>query len=453
MENIHRDRSPAPIQVSVHLLIPAYIHHSMKFRSHLLNSNEWNDAPLETCFYLRYVNTIFCSEKNNIGENPLTSRCLVMENSSCKAKLIVRKHEIILDKARIFCFDTSVGLLDLCLAFSCESMDDVANICARLRQMELLYKIQMLDLSSNEYLHAKKTTINSLAYQLISSFGEVTLYDHIGSGGTPRAELLASIIVDSNCVEELDLLMFRVAEGMDMRSEECVPTATPYCPHPHIRWVITRKGACNVGILTDNKLNRQFVLSQWRDIVSNRHVLWYVMVLHQKYAIYHYLNDIAQKKRPSDLKAFQKKIMDFNTKYRYEVIAEDPAYQIPYEKTREVKSVEQIFIDIDEEIQRIHTYHDAIQSKNNGVAMTIVSLVCAISTFIDIFSLTLSEQPFFESICNLSVPQVLLYAITICAMLIALSYLVIIPVFGKILAWVKDFACRLWKLFFLRPKK
>lgn len=453
MESSERMIMPNMIRASVHLLIPLYVHNLMKFRLSLLKSNEWNDAQVETCFYLRYVNTIFCGEKDKEGENPLTSRCLVMENSIHIAKLTVRKHEIILEKTRIFCFDTSIGLLDLCLSFSSESMEDVANVCARLRQTELIHRVQMLDYSSNDYFDAKKTTINSLANQLVSPLGKVTLYDHMGSCGMPRAELLASVVVDSNCVEDVDSLMFRIAEGMDMRSEECVPTDAPYCPLPHIRWVITRKGACNVGLLTDNKLNREFVLSQWRDIVSNRHILWYVMVLHQKYAIYHYLNDIAQKKRPSDLKTFQKKIMAFNTEYRFEVIAEDPTYQIPYEKNRDAKSVEQVFQDIDEEIQRIHTYHDALRDKNTGVAMTIVSLVCAISTFLDIFSLSLLEQPIYESMLNLSVPQVVLYVITLCAMVVVLIYLVVKPAFRKAGGLIQRFTCWLLRLHSRRKNK
>ena len=141
----------------------------------------------------------------------------------------------------------------------------------------------------------------------------------------------------------------------------------------------------------------------------------------------------------------------FNTKYRFEVIAEDPTYQIPYEKAREAKSVEQVFGDIDEEIQRIHTYHDSVREKNTGVAMTIVSLVCAISTFIDIFSLSLLEQPIHQAGQNISVPQVILYSVTACAMAIALIYLVIKPVLTKIKDWLQDGeswllkVCLLWK--------
>lgn len=443
----------AKIQASVHLLIPFFIHNSTKFRMNMLRSKEWNDTQLETCFYLQYAKTIFCSEKSKKDENSLVSRCLVMENCSHKAKLTVRRHEVEHEKTRIFCFDTSVGLLDLYLSFSCESMEDIADICARLRQTELRYRIQMLDPCSNTYGNADKTTLYRVANQLISPLGKITMYDHVGSCGKHRAELLASVVVDASDVEDLDSSMFRIAEGIDMRSEESICPVSPYCPLPHIHWVITRKGACNVGLLTDNKLNQQFVLSQWRNVVSNRHILWYVMVLHQKFAIYHYLNDIAKKRRPSDLKVFQKKIMAFNTKYRFEVIAEEPAYQIPYEITREAKSVEQVFLDIDEEIQRIHTYYDTVRDKNTSVAMTIVSLVCAISTFIDIFSLSLLEQPLFDSIFDLSVSQVLLFAVTFGAMIVALSYLVFKPVLIKIAGWIKDFVCWLWRIMFICSKK
>ena len=441
-----------PIQASVHLLIPAFIKHPIIFRSSLLKSKEWTETNLETEFYLKYVNTIFCCKKEKNGNNPLTSRCLVLENNIRKAKLTVRKHEITLEKTRIFCFNTSIGLLDLCLSVSCERMEDFANICARLRQTDLTYRFNAFDFSSNVYFEPKKMTINNFICQLISPIGKVNLYDHISSNGKTRAELLASVIVDSNCTENLDSLMFRVAEGIDMRNDECISTVTPYCPLKHIRWTITKKGVCSVGILTNNQLNRNFVLSEWRDIVSNRHILWYVMVLHQKYAIYHYLNEIAQKKRPSDMKAFQKIIMAFNTEYRFEMISEDPSYQIPYDKIREEKSIEKVFLDIDEEIERIHTYYDTIQDKNINLVMTIVSLVCVISTFIDIFSLPSLEQPVFELIQTWSFPQLFLFIITIGAMITALSFLVIKPFIRKISGYIKDFICWIWKILFLHKK-
>ena len=453
MEKFDLDDQYIPIQVSVHMLIPVYIHNCLGFRSRLLKSNEWDYASMETCFYLRYVDTIFFTDKDKTTENPLVSKCLVMENKSFKAKFITRQHEIVIEKVRFFCFDTSIGLLDFHLTFSCENMENVANICARLRQTENTYKFQQFDIVGNKYLGVQKTCIGNLAVQLMSPLGKNTLFDHVAPGGIKRAELLISVIMESNQCAEVNSLIYRIAEGTDMRSEDVIPSDPPYSPLPHIRWAITRKGVCNVGLLTENKLNRQFIQTQWHDIISKRHMIWYVMVLHQKYAIYHYLNDIAQIKSPSDLKDFQEKITTFNTEYRFTVIADDTSYQLPYERTREVKSVEKIFADIDDEIQRIHTYHDAIRDKNNGIAMTIVSLVCAISTFIDIFSLSLSEIPLHEAMRTLSAPQILLYGITICAMTVALGYLVVKPACKKIFGWFKSLTYEILHLLLQQKKK
>ena len=443
----------APVQASVHLLIPFYIHKSLKFRLNLVQSSEWKHAHMETGFYLRYVDAIFFTEKDKASQNPLVSKCLVMENSCCESKLTVRKQEITLEKARLFCFDTSVGLLDFHLAFSCPSIEEVTNVCARLRQTDMPCKISEKDPVTSNFLQQQKTTVSCLASKLLSSLGDYTLFDHVGPSGIHRAELLASVIMDASASADLDSMMYRVAEGIDMRSEDCISAVSPYCPLPHIRWAITRKGACNVGLLTENKVNREYVETRLHNSISNRHMIWYVLVLHQKYAIYHYLNDIARIKSPSDLKSFQKKVMSFNTEYRFEVIADDSAFQLPYEKTREVKSVEPIFSDIDEEIQRIHAYYDSIRDKNTGVAMTIVSLVCAISTFVDIFSLSLLEEPIYEAICHLSTPQIILYGITICAMAVALGYLVVKPMCKKIFGWIRSLAYCLMKFFLKRQGK
>ena len=294
-------------------------------------------------------------------------------------------------------------------------------------------------------------TVNALAADILAPLGDFLLFEHLSRGGATRADVFTTVITEEG-EEEIDLTAYRIADGVDSRYVCDVPEEVCYAPFPHVRWTLTPKGACSVGLLTAEPRNRSFVQNQWMDITENRHAVWYALVLHQKYAMYHYLNGVAAMNRLHGLQRYQKSIVIFNTEYRFEVIAEDATYQRLYQMARDAKAVENVFADIDEEIRRINDLQSVTSERDNVVAMTIVSLICAISTFVDIFTWASDGTPLTESLKSFTTPHMILLAVFGLAMTVALSYLVILPLIRRLCAWIKNGAPRLLARLFCRRK-
>ena len=150
------------------------------------------------------------------------------------------------------------------------------------------------------------------------------------------------------------------------------------------------------------------------------------------------------------LRDFQRKIVSFNTGYRFEIISEDDTYQVPYLMARNAKHVESVFSDIDEEIERINDYHNTSADKNNVVAMTIVSLVCAISTFVDIYELSAKGNSLGEILSALSGIQLALLGVVAISILAAVAFLLVKPLVKRALPKVKLWLVRVYSRLFLK---
>ena len=355
----------------IHLYIPFKIHHTSAFRIKLATNDNWSiDRSLCTSFYLRYIDRIF----NNGG---IYSDCLVMRSSFIQYALKAYAIPFEIGCARIFSFDTSVAFLELSICYSCDSLDDVANLTSVLR---------LSNQKSITTPDGKVTSINAIASQMLRPFGKVTMFEHLGMGGETRPELLVSAVTDA-MPDNADMHAYRIASGLDTRYNENPDDARFYSNFSYIKWAITERGVCNIGALTDNKENSDFIANNWLSYTDTRYVIWYMLVLHQKYSMYQYMNDIANKSTLGNLREFQKKIMVFNTKYRFSIVSEEASYQKLYEIMCDVKGLEREFTDIDEEIERISEYHESKANKNTTRAMTIISILCAVSAIKDFYEI------------------------------------------------------------------
>ena len=427
MMTTYSDQEHRPVRAAVHVYIPLFTFRPMQFRRRLLRSEGWRSVTPETQFYTRYVERIFQAHSSK-SANALTVNCLVMQNDSVCEELLVRGRRVLLSGVRLYCFDTSIAFLDFRVAMENTDMNTVADVCSHLRltsDKTLQRQILRQDAEAQGTETYEKISLNTIAKGILSRLGKYRLFDHLGQTKTTRAELFATVIADGAEIGDPNLHLYRIAAGLDARYQGEVPEDTIFSHHSHIRWAVTSKGACSMGILTDDPTNRGFVCDKWMGISESRHVLWYMLTMHQKYAMFHYLNEIAERSNLTDLRSYQRRIVLFNAKYRFEVISEDPTYQTPYQMARDAKSVENVFEDIDEKIERINDYHNVTADKNNVVAMTIVSLVCAISTFIDIFEW--GGVSIGAALGSMSFDRLVLLGVIVLAMSVAIALLVIKP--------------------------
>jgi len=135
-----------------------------------------------------------------------------------------------------------------------------------------------------------------------------------------------SVVVSKYLFENLDMHAYRLAHGLDSRYNNTSPPDKFFSNFDYIKWAITKRGVCNIGILTENEENRKFILEDWLKYSDTRYSIWYILVLHQKYALYQYMNDVANKNTLGNLREFQKKPSLFLRKRRFKpLISRRPA--------------------------------------------------------------------------------------------------------------------------------
>jgi len=355
----------------IRLYIPFKTVNKISFRSGISKNNIWHiDNTIHTGFYLKYIDRIF-------NKDELYGDCVIYKTEFSDKSFTLNEKKLSVTSARIFSFETDVAFLELSIPLQTENPDELADISSKLR----LSNIYHLTASNGSTI-----CINDISSEILNKLGKVIIFNHLPPNSDTRPELFISVVLREK-IENLDMHAYRLAHGLDSRYNNTSPPDKFFSNFDYIKWAITKRGVCNIGILTENEENRKFILEDWLKYSDTRYSIWYILVLHQKYALYQYMNDVANKNTLGNLREFQKKIMLFNTKYRFSIISEESSYQHLYEKTCEEKGLENEFNDIDDEIARISEYHESKAEKNNTVAMTILSILCLISAIRDCYQL------------------------------------------------------------------
>lgn len=393
-------------QSEIRVFIPFRAEKTLSLRSSLLKDEAWNhEEKLDASFYLRYIDKIF-------DKSGILSDCFIASNTTLSFDFELEKErKITLNYLRIFSFDTDVGFLELRLRYDFEALDEVADICAKLRLC-----------NDPVYANEKETTLNEIARGLLLPFGKVRIFDHISDDGLTRGELFVSLILDGE-IQNLDNSIYKIASGLSSGYFGDTQDAEFYSNFSHIRWAITDRGVCNTATLSGNEKNDEFITSGWFSNTNQRYIVWYILVLHQKYFLYQCMNDIAEKSSSGTLKKFQKDIMNFNTKYRFGKISEESSHQTLYETMCRVKELDDSFKDIDEKVNRIEQHRELTSDKNTSKAMTIISILCVLSAFKDLFELISqnhTEYNFAAFLTELSLNEAILCVVFVVASLIAL---------------------------------
>ncbi len=404
----------------IRVFIPFRAKKSIMLRTALLKEDAWTVADkLDSSFYLRYIDKIF--------DSSIYSDCFVLQSTLSLEIELDENIKLDANYARVFSFDTDVSFMELQFPYDFNTLDDVANISSMLR-------ITNRPLKCN----GEKTTLNGIAEKLIAPFDKISFFDHLGDNGLTRSELFASVILGS-AEENLDASVYKIASGLNSAYTGETDGGEFYSNFPHIRWAVSDRGICNVAMLKGNAKDDDFIKTEWFRNTNQRYIVWYILILHQKYFLYQCMNDIAKKSSSDTLKHFRESIMSFNTKYRFSKISEESSHQTLYEITSRVKELDDLFKDIDEKVNRIEQHRELKSDKNTSHAMTIISILCALSAFKDLYELISqnhSEASFSSFISNLSTSEAAVCVLFILASLIALFIMLpkepVVGIFRKI---------------------
>ena len=421
---------PFKIKAAIKIYLPFKTHNTYSFRKKLYKDNSWDKNPcLDTRFYLKYIDRIFNKES-------VYSDCFVTEKHLDSLDFIYEDVPFSMSRARIFSFDTSVAFLEMTVTKETDDFSVLEDITHLLRQG---------DEKCLKKTDGTLASVNMVSEELLSYFGRITLFDHICRNAATRPELFVTVVTDSHL--DTDIHSYRLSNGLNSHYKgDCVDCEF-YSNYNYIRWAVTKRGVCNIALVTDDENNNKFVLDSWISNTDSRYIIWYILALHQKYALFQYLNDIAEKNSSRHLGDFQKKIMILNTKYRFSLVSEETSYQKVYEIICRVKNLNYEFEDADEEVERIFEYNEAKSNKNNVIAMTMISILCAFSAVKDLIDMMKDNKTssLYDTIVSLPEDKLILFIIFVSILII--SFAILLPR-HKIASLYNKIKKKILKMFF-----
>ncbi len=405
------------IESVIRVFIPFRTSKYVAFRRELLK-NQWElDNELDLKFYLRYIGILF----NNDG---VYSNCLVLTKDYPSWTLLLESTELALSSLRIFSFASGVAFLELYIPQEFLSEEKLLDVTTRLRLCNRKIKI------NNE-----ETDLYSFAQKLLSAYGKVTLFDHLdtankSSANEPRPEMFVSIKLPEASTT-IDHTLSLLAGGMNSSYTGDISSTAFYSKFPHIKWSVGSRTVCTAATITGDTKTDGYTNDGWLNHTDCRHIIWYILVLHQKYFLYQCMNDISEKETFSNMSGYYTKLVEFNAKYRFHTISEEDSHQELYNIFATRKALECEFTAIDEKVVRLEQYRESNHDKSVAQAMTIVSILCIVSTLKDLYDILIGARSYSsmaEFLNQLSTGEITLGVAVL--ILFALALCRIIPISG-----------------------
>ena len=122
------------------------------------------------------------------------------------------------------------------------------------------------------------------------------------------------------------------------------------------------------------------------------------MVLHQKYAIYNYLNTVAADTDKIFVKANQEALIEFNSKYIFSIVSDEHFIQRVYLRMQDVNNINEVYADLMDELKRMFDYtqlkneeYSEIRNSKLNMISVIISVLCSITIIFDSINLFTSH--------------------------------------------------------------
>lgn len=374
--------------------IPFVIHEEMTFGNEFIQSatgHGWTKREIQGDLLLKHINTSFannfvCFSKKCDGLN------LVVPMIDAKTSSVKALYSITVSEVQVYCFDTEIGICSLLISYDQDTDEDaIANCCSLLHcSVPHSDKKQCKPILQDE----KETYLSCIADHFIGSLlgSAYTLFGTSNQTQLRRINMFSAALCNQEAAADegavCNNLCYRLANSYDARDKSlAVSKQDLHHQHHYIRWSFSKRGCAVVANLTGNAENDHFLQNRWFFSVSSNYFYIYLMVLHEKLAIYHYLNSIAEDPDMEHLKINQKSLIDFNNKYIFSIVSDEPFIQSAYLQLKQAANADDTYAELQEQLKRMFDYAqfqaaEAAEKKNDR--FNLISIILGIAGFISI---------------------------------------------------------------------
>ena len=290
----------------------------------------------------------------------------------------------------LFCFASSVCIMAFKISFRSNNPLTISAAQFYLKKVSA----EKIYVNSDNDSVAQKTTFLDMAKKLVS-FPEISVnfnFFCFSNDNRERSNILTYIEVENkeNYKEELFYLRRCYNDGFIYFDDDELNKKENYAPSPDTHWGITSEAA--VCLACPGKGREKFIKSVFYKNFNTQYLFTYVLLLHQKYALYTFLSKLGNS-TDNDLETLEKyqhELYEFETDFVFSYITEVPQYQHLYTRIYEAFHIDRIFEDVNEPIKALSEVRrndtEKSQKKRDGrinTLLVVISVFSVLSTLSD----------------------------------------------------------------------
>lgn len=309
---------------------------------------------------------------------------------------------------QLYCFSTSVGIVTFRVRFEKDDPFWIANAQYYLKK------------SSRENFHLDSDTVETnmlaLSQKLVSEITQIseTNFFYYANPSTERANVLAYLEVGkkNDYKKELYYLRRCYSEGFIYSENDKLDEEEIYTTSKDIVWGISPEAA--ICLACPEMGRERFIHNTFIQNFNAQYLFMYVLLLHQKYALYMFLTriGIGMYNNLETLEDYKHQLYEFETDYVFSCVTEVPQYQNLYERMRKAFSLKQMYEDVYEPLRSLGEVRREAEEaekekreKKQNNALLLLSILSFFSALVDSFDFIDSVGQWFTNGIGIQIAQ------------------------------------------------
>lgn len=370
-------------------------------RSEGTNNAAGDDYLLEYVVKHNKSDTYESGQYGHIDINPVSffkGKRAETDEKRSEIELTAKNNNFTLSNISLYVFSTGIGMLAYQFAFNNIEIHSLYRI---LFDLKLASKTNTMALSNQNDLAGFKTKDNSqqtfniedISNAVCSSLELSGTYNLFFYCQETAKKCNVLTMYEENNIEDvsgnLKYLMYGYDSAAEKREEDIFQVSGSQF------WCVSSEGAVCAARSAGKRERSNF---------DNHALMVFVLALHQKYELYHFLMVISENlygqtvsteeehqksKEISRLKKYREELSLFEKDFSFNVITEIPVYQMIYEELRKAFCLQKMYRDVHEPLTKLNILHKEEQEDTNEKHDRVIDRILAVITSATLFSVIL----------------------------------------------------------------
>lgn len=383
-----------PVRKETRLIIPFF---AGKFdvSSICRKSPEWEKQEINSIFLAKYIKEFFDTKNSanatvcevfRLTEQARGTRFAAKNDKITLTSSLMAQEEcydFYLKDVKFFVFKTGMCFLVLEVYYgNTESVCNIVNISYNLSRM-LMYNSNG-EKSLTYACDGRTFSFADAIYSLMDSVFAGKKQDYFDN---KQFLIYQRLILSENEKEDIsyqtDLQRIRHTAFAKVGNESAREDDFAYSPLENVYWSGNSLGVVSISIDAD-KSNHKFITEKFAYYVNHDYFYIFMLALHERELLLHYNYDAVKNwNNQRALCGMRKQLVEFNILFAYNIVSEEMAYQMLYEKLYDCFRLEKLENDIQDVIGKVDEYVTSTNDRKTNALLSMLTLLTIFSAFTD----------------------------------------------------------------------